>query len=174
MNKKLNQKNEQDILNDKLLNATLNGDTALIKQLVKQGADITFADCAMLHVASQSHNIELVQYYLQQGCDINSLGSMAIRYAVCSSNLDMVKYLVENGADILIHDGQLIKDAAGYNKVDIVFYLAQQGLDIHLAKDTANGETKKSIERYIQAKNLSDSLTHSLEENNKSNVKMKI
>jgi ankyrin repeat protein len=86
--------NTQEQLNNKLLNAVVNGDLINIKVLIEQGADIHAWNDHFLSVSVQSGNLEVVKLLVENGVSIYSNDAIALRLSAANDYLDIVKYLI--------------------------------------------------------------------------------
>ena len=65
----------------------------VIKQLVKQGADVHADDDYALQLAASNGQLEVVKYLVEQGADIHAWDDYALRWAAENGQLEVVKYL---------------------------------------------------------------------------------
>ena len=110
-------------VHENFLDACFNGDLELVKELLKQGADINservITKYRALGLAVKSENIDLIKFLLDNGLNINQRQEeyentplhIAVRYSsVAYSGLDdesaeipglkVIQFLVDNNADI--------------------------------------------------------------------------
>lgn len=124
-------------LDEQLRVAAENGDLALVKSLVKKGADLhaeTAEGVTLLVCAAIGGNLELVKYLVEQGLDVNAktvnTNFSVLVWPSCAGNLDVVQFLVQHGADINARDsrGNSVLDSAKlWKQTEIVKYLESQG-----------------------------------------------
>lgn len=77
---------------------------SIMKLLINNGADISFADVGQFAcIAVEKNDMELLKDIVQCGGDVTqstSNGTTALHVAVCEGNIEIVKFLVDQGADI--------------------------------------------------------------------------
>jgi hypothetical protein len=127
--------NENKDLDQQLINASINGNLALVKTLIKQGADIHADNDDALRWASYNGHLEVIKYLISKGVDINAYNDKALKVASSLGHLEVVKYLISQGADIhAYNDGALIW-ASYWGRLEVVKYLISQGANIHAEND---------------------------------------
>ena len=99
---------------------------AVMKELIKEGADIGAEDQYSIVFSSSSGNLEVVKYLVENGANIHVSNDMSFRSAARNGHLSVVKYLVENGANVHSFNKEYIKHAieCEHIDIDIVKYLA--------------------------------------------------
>jgi ankyrin repeat protein len=82
-----------------------NGNSDMVEQLVKHGADVNLAGSygqnTALHIATELGNIKLVKQLVKMGADINKgdeMGETALHKSCIQNNLHIVKELIKAGA----------------------------------------------------------------------------
>ena len=103
--------------------ASYYGDVALVRELLRQGADIDQlpggGGLSALHWAVYNEHLDLLQFLVDQGADVNLAasgiyqGRTPLHYAICAHNLFMTELLLKAKAD------PLQKDAEGRSPLDI-------------------------------------------------------
>ena len=127
--------------------ASKNGYLKLVKELIKQGADVNFreekGDIDALYYAVESeknYHLEVVKELLNAGADTDIIYGTReenedniLNVAIIGRcNLEKVKLLTEHGADINYSNfeyGPVIAVAVSKECIDIVKYLVSQGVD---------------------------------------------
>ncbi len=85
---------EQLLLNNRLIKAAGNGDTALVEILLDQDAEIHAAsDCALRRATDGGHT-ETVALLIDRGADIHVVNDIALRSAVRSGHTAMIALLL--------------------------------------------------------------------------------
>jgi ankyrin repeat protein len=96
----------QEQLDNQFLKTAEKGDLERVKQLLKEGANISAKNNVQqsaLYVAVRGNQFAIVKYLVEQGAEINARekdGWSILHRAVATNNLSIVQYLVENGADL--------------------------------------------------------------------------
>ena len=109
----------------------------VLKNLIKEGADIHACDDCVLRLAAQNGHLNAAKLLVKNGADIHARGDWALWWAACNGHLDVVKYLLENGADMHAWDDCVLGVAACNGHLDVVKYLVKNGADIHAESDYA-------------------------------------
>lgn len=73
---------------------------AVIKKLIKEGANVHASDDRVLRWASQCGYLDIVKCLIKNGADVHANNNMALQYASHVGHFNIVKCLVKNGADI--------------------------------------------------------------------------
>ena len=68
-------------------------DLDVIKDLVKEGADIHANDNEALRWAAENGHLDVVKYLVSMGADIHALDDGTLRWAAINGHKDVVKYL---------------------------------------------------------------------------------
>ena len=95
----------QTQLNNQLLEASEKGDINMVKQLIREGADVNNANnygYTPLMWANTRGHLEIVKYLMEQGANVNQAdidGWTPLIWASRNGHLEIVKYLVSQGAD---------------------------------------------------------------------------
>lgn len=101
--------------NDSLYRAVVKNDTTLLKQLIKQGADVNYIKqegwmkVSPLITAVNNKNLISVKILLDNKADVNwkdGFQTTALMYAASSGLEDIVKFLLDKGADVTTKDKQ--------------------------------------------------------------------
>ena len=129
MVKKASYYYQEKSINDKFLDACFEGDLELVKELLKQGADINSLTLPTKHralgLAVMSENIDLIKFLIECGLSINQKESefddtplhIAVEgSSVAYSGLDdesaeipglkVIQFLVDNNADVNARDNR--------------------------------------------------------------------
>ena len=98
---------KQERLNNELIDIAEYGNLEIVKNLIKQGADINAKDDdgnTVLMWSSREGHLDIVKFLIDKGADIeikNSNGESALMInAKSTGSLKVIKYLLDNGADI--------------------------------------------------------------------------
>ena len=132
-----------------LANAALKDDSALVMRLLKDGADIDYADAGLAYnalgaAASRGH-LSMVNLLVEQGADINSKGGYygnALYLACLGKHMAVVDFLLEKGADVnarLMKDDTALIMASSRNRSDVVQFFIGKAADVNL--QSKSGET---------------------------------
>jgi uncharacterized membrane protein len=96
-----------EILNEELLRAAEKGDTARIRELLEEGADVGARDTSYsntpLHWAAYAASVSVAELLIKHGADVNSrnrYGWTPLHYAACGGYRDVVELLIKSGADV--------------------------------------------------------------------------
>jgi uncharacterized membrane protein len=96
-----------EILNEELLRAAEKGDTARVRELLEEGADVGARDTSYsntpLHWAAYAASVSVAELLIKHGADVNSrnrYGWTPLHYAACGGYRDVVKLLIKSGADV--------------------------------------------------------------------------
>ncbi len=133
-----------------LANAAMKDDTALVMRLLKDGADIDYADQLAynaLGAAASRGNLSMVSLLVEQGADINAKGGYKgnALYLACRGNyVAILDFLLERGADVngrLTNDDTALIMASSYwgKSLDAVQLLLGKAADVNL--QNKSGET---------------------------------
>jgi ankyrin repeat protein len=123
-----------------LMIAANNGDLAIVRYLVEQGADkekVLNDGTSPLMFAAQEGHMAVVRYLVEQGVDKNRAdhkGYTPLMLAAQEGHMAVVQYLVEQGADKekAMNDGTtplMLAIQEGNMVADVVRYLVEQGVD---------------------------------------------
>ena len=143
--------------NTLLFKAAANGNIAVVRHLVEQGADVNVRNN---YGATPLHNafryFDIVLFLVSQGADVNAKsqsGLNPLAGAIGAGNIESVKFLVSQGAevnlkrmvkDVLEGGDTLLHTAARFNKNDeIVKFLVSQGANVNAQND--NGDTPLEV-----------------------------
>ena len=158
--------------------AVWNNDTAMVKLLLKYGADVNQGFKAKdgqkitcLDIACQEGLEAVVRLLVEGGAgvDIKSVGGHTpLRVAARNGRTEIVKYLVAKGAEIDTKGNDLatpLEHAAGKGHLEIVAFLLEQGANINHQdkdRDCPLGEAAKGgreeVVKYLLAKGADTSL----------------
>src|SRR5208283_4641504 len=125
-------------LNDQLIQAAQNGDTATVQQLLYRGANIEakFLGNTALIWAAEMGKSDVVRLLLEKGANIEAkdgAGSTALIWAASKGETEIVKLLLAKGADIEAKDnggGTALIEAAQWGKTEAVRLLLEKGANI--------------------------------------------
>ena len=107
-------------INDKLIDACMDGDLSAVKKCIKRGADIhAWYDEALRRTALWKH-FEIVKFLIENGADIHALNDEALHCATEEGCLEIVKYLIEHGANIHALNDYALRYAAEEGHLQIV------------------------------------------------------
>lgn len=135
--------------------ATANNDTAMVRLLLKHGADIEQltkgeAPITALILPIQEGHLETVKILVESGANIHVKGPAnqpPVRVAARNGHLEILKYLIEKGADFedkTADDGATpLEGAASKGHLDLVRFLVEKGANVNHQdrdKDTPIGE----------------------------------
>ena len=120
-----------------LVMAAYLGHTAIVKQLLEAGADVTAVDPGMkataLHAAAYAGRTEAAALLIQYGIDINKQGPKngytALHDAIWQNNVETARVIVEADADLTLrnHEGQTpLEMAKARGRKQIVAIIEQQ------------------------------------------------
>ena len=134
-----------------LANAALKDDSTVVMRLLKEGANIDYADSGLaynaLGAASSRGNLSMVSLLVEQGADINAKGGLsgnAVYLACRGKHMAVVDFLLEKGADVnarLMNNQTPLLRACSYwaNSLDAVQLLIEKAADVNLLN--RSGET---------------------------------
>jgi len=128
-----------------LMSAEVHGYTNTAKALIDAGAKASNSYNALLVQAAQAGDTAKVKQLIKQGADVNaknSIGKTILMFAALSGHAKAVKALIDAGADVNAkkeYDDTALMDAASYGHTDTVKALIDAGADVN-AKDE-DGET---------------------------------
>jgi len=134
---------------DPLLDAAMQGDSATVKSLLKQKADVNAASAdgtSVLHWAVRRDDVETAKQLIKAGADVNhanSLGVTALSLACTNGNAAIIKLLLDAGTDANSTDrtGEtMLMTVAGSGNVAAVKTLLDRGARIE-AKEPAFQQT---------------------------------
>jgi hypothetical protein len=129
-------------LDEKLLDAVIEGDAARVRELLRKGANVNAKhgdyDSTPLHVAALWGHAEVARLLLDHGADVNSRskdGWTPLHYAAAFGYADVARLLLERGADPSIKDdkGRTPLDVArerGYEEVVRVIEEYKRGVGV--------------------------------------------
>ena len=141
-----------DDVNDQLITAGKNGDTATVKSCLAKGADINAKHGdgkSPLHYTVINENLELLESLVSSGANVNrrdKFNRIPLHYAADKGYLEIVKYLISNGSEIdtkaayYLQLGTMeltlgctpLHLAARNGHLEVVKYLVYQGADVYL------------------------------------------
>ena len=131
-----------------LLDAVRAGDTASVRALLAQGADVNAAEAdgtTALHWASYRDDVTTVERLLSAGADVeaaNQYGARPLSLAAAGGYAQTLAALLEAGADPTLMTAGVppILSAARTGNVEAVRVLARHGADVN-AKEPLRGQT---------------------------------
>ena len=94
------------------------------------------ADKVFLH-SRREINLDVIKELVREGANIHAYNDEALRWAAEKGHLKIVKFLVENGANIYANDDFALRYAAEKGYLEIVKFLCEKGADIHALGDEA-------------------------------------
>lgn len=107
---KMRMNNLQEMINENLLQAVRDNNYDLVKNLINQGADVSYKNTTRLTPllwAACFNQLEIVKLLVEHGADINYIRyGTALMDAAKKGNIDVVRFLLDHGANI---------DTIGYN-----------------------------------------------------------
>jgi ankyrin repeat protein len=111
---------ENDELDDLLVDASKNGQAALVALLIDIGADVRAKnDDALLWAADAGH-ADVVQILLDAGAKVRAGNNYALRWAAKEGHADVVQILLDAGADVHANDDRALRWAARHGHADVV------------------------------------------------------
>jgi ankyrin repeat protein/CubicO group peptidase (beta-lactamase class C family) len=140
-------------LKDNLLRAVWSGQTDMVKELIKDGADVNAsytvennAGWTALMAAAWSGKIDTIKALIEAGADVNAKrddGWTVLMAAVCNGKTEAVKALIEAGADVNASctvdtnkTGHTVLMEAAYNgKVDSIKVLVEARADVNTKRN---------------------------------------
>jgi len=118
-----------DEINDKLIQACINGKIDIVKNLVENKADITVENNELLTVATCHGHFNIVKFLVENKADISAQNYESVRWGSYHGYLDIVKFLVENKADISTKDNWSVKFASYRGHLEVTKFLLSLGAD---------------------------------------------
>ena len=136
-------------MTEKLLNAVMTGNAALVTSLLQNGGDGNARDASgttLLMMAAGNGNLEVVKALLAASVDVNAVderGWSALMKAVYNAELDrgfpdVVQALIDAGANIeatIAYGVRPLMLAAGYGEAAVVEVLLDAGADFRAKND---------------------------------------
>lgn len=123
-------KKREDFLGRLLIFSAFNGDTELMKILIKMGADIEIMDGNALLGAVLGRNTEAVEILLKVGANVHTSNYDAFVCACSLGELKIAELLFEKGADINAQDEEGLVLACMKGERDVVKFLIKNGIDL--------------------------------------------
>ena len=137
---------------DKLLDASKNGDMAEVKKLIELGASTLYANDkgqTPLMLAAQQGNLEIAKLLVDEGANVNAVdiqGCTSLMYTADGGHYPrMVKFLIEKGAKINARDKKgntALHFAAMKGYADVTSALLKREADITIQ----NNENKTALD----------------------------
>jgi len=129
-------------IDDDLINASINGDTSKVRNLLTKGAKVNAKDSdgvTALMWASEKGHTEVVKVLLAKGADVNiresSAGMTALMVAAAGGYTAIVDALLAKAADVNAKDYNLgatpLMGAAEYGYTDVIKALITKGADVN-------------------------------------------
>jgi len=112
-------------------------DFQVIKELVREGANIHADDDFPLQWAAKNGYLNIVEFLMSKGANIYARNDKALRLAAAAGHLGVLKHLINKGVNIHTVDNCVLLWAAGNGHLNIVKFLAEKGMDIHVDDDEA-------------------------------------
>jgi ankyrin repeat protein len=142
-------------LDEQLIEAVANKDAVLVNQLLNAGANPNTLDnegSALLPLAANGSQLEIVRHLLDAGADINGTHSTnfaeegtALLWAAVRDDIDVVRLLIANGADLdrpeTLYNRSPLFPAAAYNHGEVIKILLESGADPNFHSNWGNGHT---------------------------------
>ena len=162
-------------LTDRLFSAAQSGEADVIKELIKEGANVNAVNkygWTVLMQAAYFGKVDAAKTLIEAGADVNAKsndGWTALMEAAHNGNVEMVKILIEEKADVNakmtagVDTGQTaLMVAAWFGKVDAVKALIESGADVNAkrpdgqtvlieAEKSKNAGVDKAIKALIEA-----------------------
>jgi len=125
-----------DTLENRLLDAVIQGDLKKIDEYINQGADMSFQLDAPATVAAHHGQLEALKLLHQRGANLHDFEEYLLRKAASEGHNHVVTYLVENGADVHAMNDLALQWAARAERESTVQLLIEKGADYrHLDAD---------------------------------------
>ena len=118
--------------NEALLQATKNGNTNVVKNLLADGANVRMRDDEALRTASEKGHLEIVKLLLSYGANPRANDDEALKEAckACPGHVRIVKLLLAHGADVHAEDDEPLMRACEYGGTVLTEILLDHGADI--------------------------------------------
>ena len=139
----------RDELGRELINAALGGDTAEIKQLLDQGADINARDereMTALHLAVENRHVMTLEFLLKNGADVNARdrdGWTPLHLATFLNDTRAMSMLLDGGASMDI------RDRDGRNPLDIAALYQRKEAALLLLQRSGLGELANIVQQRL-------------------------
>lgn len=123
----------------RLLDATLAGNVAQVRELVQAGEPVSQARAdgsQPIHAAAFKGNVDILQLLVDKGADVNARsqsGAWPLYLAAVGGHAETVRWLLAHGADphlTLPHGENALFPAASAGNVDLLNLLAASGADV--------------------------------------------
>eukprot|EP00899_Mesostigma_viride_P003715 jgi/Mesvir1/13344/Mv24003-RA.1 len=123
----------------KLIEAAEQGDLAVVRLLVEDGADVNAEDkegSTALMAAARTGHVESFWLLLENGAHVNARnkhGSSPLMYAALNGHLDIARSLIENGADVNARNKNgwtPLMRAAYWGQLGVARLLTEKGADV--------------------------------------------
>ena len=131
-----------------LANAAIKDDSALVMRLLKEGADIDYADAGLaynaLGAAASRGNMSMVSLLVEQGADINAKGGYsgnALCLACRKKHMAVVDFLLEKGADVNLqsrHQRTVLMECCEEQNYSLAQSLIEAGADVKMRDEYQN------------------------------------
>lgn len=131
------ESSHEDLNFQLLIDACIDGDLNLVKNIHSCGTDITACNNMAVRRASRNGHLDVVTYLHENGADIYTKDNIVFRRACRYGHLSVVKYLYKNGANIYADQSISLQWAAQNGHMSVVKFLLKKGLNIHANKDGA-------------------------------------
>jgi hypothetical protein len=161
-------------LDEELLDAARNGDTARVRELLRKGANANAKDrggWTPLHWAAFWGHVDVAKLLLEHGADVNAKESVydatPLHVAAATGHADVARLLLEHGADVNAKYGDSdltpLHVAALYGHADVARLLLERGADpsirdkhgrtpLDIARATRHKEVARVIEEYMRGR----------------------
>src|ERR1022692_2456691 len=129
--------NEQQDLDNRLIAAASNGNTATVQTLLAHGADVHARNDHALRRAADTGHTETVKVLLAAGADIHAIDDQALRWAAEGGCTETVNLLLAHDADVHALDDGALRVAVDNGHTETVKALIASGADVHAEDDWA-------------------------------------
>lgn len=109
----------------------------VIKELVKEGANIHARENWALTWAAERGYLAVVKLLVSKGVNVHTANDCALMWAVVRGHFNVVKFLVSKGADVCAVSNYALILATRNGHVDVVKFLVSEGADVHTKEDYA-------------------------------------
>lgn len=108
-----------------LAESALNGNLALVKYILKHGADIHYFSDIPLRNASRNGHHNIVKFLVENGANIKAINFEAFILACSKGHLQTVKYLWEQGSNTKHCQKWGLSRASLYDRINVVKFLVE-------------------------------------------------
>lgn len=134
--------------NNNLLGACAEGNLEMVKQLVRDGANVNCKTSigrtdgnTPLDISCFHANYDIFKFLIEKGADFKKMETDGWTYLHTASeggNLDIIKYLIKNGIHIQskTSNGRTpLHEACQHGHLDVIHFLIQNGADLYEKRD---------------------------------------